>query len=397
MLDLSNVHPWVLIGSTVVVVIIIWRIRRRFKRPVIQKKFTTEYFKGLNYLLNDEQGKALDIFVKLVESDWEIIDTHFALGKIFRKNGEIDKAIKIHQGLIARPSLPEKYRSKVLLELGFDYLGAGWFDRAEGLFKEVLIQDRTSVVARKNLIMIYQQEKDWHKAIEVAVDLFAEDPVAIGSMISQYYCELAELALAKGDVQQLENNANHALRYDSSSVRASIMLAKECLRRKDYKQAIKHFEQVEKQDADFMPAVLDELIFCYEELSTVDKLIDYLSELVDRQKNVDLLENYVRVLEQYRGIEPVVEYLREKISQQPSIKGMQQLLAYYQKQVEEASPVITDIHNSLQTMQSNSPKFKCHSCGFESNTLYWLCPSCHHWGVVKPATLDICKDLMNEQ
>jgi lipopolysaccharide biosynthesis regulator YciM len=389
LLELSQVHPLILIASTIVVVIFIWRIRRRIKRRPVQKKhFTSEYFKGLNYLLNDEQGKALDIFVKLVEADWEIIDTHFALGKIFRKNGEIDKAIKIHQGLIARPSLPEKYKSKVLLELGFDYLGAGWFDRAEGLFKEVLIQDKTSAVARRNLILIYQQEKDWHKAIDVAVDLFAEDPGGIGPMISQYYCELADQARAKGDVKLLESHANQALRYDASSVRASILLARQCIQRRDYKQAIRYFEQIESQDADFIPEILPDFIDCYEQLGDTGRLIDYLSALVDRQQHIDLIENYARVLEKYQGLQAVIDFLRNKIEQQPSIKGIYHLLNYYQKQMPACEAIVADLKNSLQAMQENHAEYKCHRCGFEANTLYWLCPSCNHWGEVKPSEVD---------
>ncbi len=386
--DLSEVHPWIIILTTVTVVVFIWRVRRRIKTPVKQKKFTSEYFKGLNYLLNDEQGKALDIFVKLVESDWEIIDTHFALGKIFRRNGEIDKAIKIHQGLIARPSLPDRYKSKVLLELGFDYLGAGWFDRAEGLFKEVLIQDKNSVVARRNLIMIYQQEKDWYKAIDVAVDLFAEDPSGIGPMISQYYCEIAEQAQSKGDVNLLESSANQALRYDASSVRASIMLAEQCMRRNDYKQAIRYYEQVELQDADYIPVVLSDIIHCYEQLSDTDQLIDYLTALVNRQKDIDLIGQYSDVLEKYRGVQPVIEYLRGIIKHHPSVKAIHELLHYYQKQLDAAQPIVDDIQTSLEKLQTSTAEFKCKHCGFDANKLYWMCPGCHHWGTVKPAVIE---------
>ncbi|MCK4834586.1 MAG: lipopolysaccharide assembly protein LapB, partial [Gammaproteobacteria bacterium] len=208
MFDFSQLPVWslALIPIAIGFLWLLFRTTQTHKRQ--QSTLSSEYFKGLNYLLNDEQGKALDIFVKLVESNWDTVDTHFALGKIYRRNGEMDKAIKIHQGLIARPSLPERYRSKILLELGYDYLGAGWFDRAEGLFKEVLIQDKKSKQARQNLILIYQQEKDWFKAIDIAVDLFSENPQETGPMIAQYYCELANIAKTKGDIKQLETYAN---------------------------------------------------------------------------------------------------------------------------------------------------------------------------------------------
>ncbi|MFV9616053.1 MAG: lipopolysaccharide assembly protein LapB, partial [Gammaproteobacteria bacterium] len=180
MFDFSQMPIWSLAIVPVAIgfLWLLFRSKQSHKRQ--QSTLSSEYFKGLNYLLNDEQGKALEVFVKLVESNWDTIDMHFTLGKIYRKNGEMDKAIKIHQGLIARPSLPERYRNTILLELGYDYLGAGWFDRAEGLFKEVLMQDKKSNEARHNLILIYQQEKDWFKAIEIAVDLFAEAPSVTG-------------------------------------------------------------------------------------------------------------------------------------------------------------------------------------------------------------------------
>jgi lipopolysaccharide biosynthesis regulator YciM len=154
MLEFSQIPVWGVLALPAIALLWYVSLRRNQRNSFDRSRFSTEYFKGLNYLLNDEQDKALEIFVKLVETDWNIIDTHFALGKIFRKNGEIDKAIKIHQGLMARPSLPDKYRDSVLLELGYDYLGAGWFDRAESLFKEVLVHDPGSDKALRHLIMI---------------------------------------------------------------------------------------------------------------------------------------------------------------------------------------------------------------------------------------------------
>ena len=140
--------------------------------------------------------------------------------------------------------MPSRYRNKILLELGYDYLGAGWFDRAEGLFKEVLIQDEKSKEARHNLILIYQQEKDWFKAIDIAVDLFSESPAVIGPMIAHYYCELAEISRTKGDISQLEIYAHKALRHDAACVRATILLADQAMSTGHDKQAIKLYEKM---------------------------------------------------------------------------------------------------------------------------------------------------------
>lgn len=388
MSDISHTPSWILLAAIAVTVVLWYLYRRPSSKYTNKRHLSSEYFTGLNYLLNDEQGKALDIFVKLVESDWEIIDTHFALGKIFRKNGETDKAIKIHQGLIARPSLPEKYRSQVLLELGYDYLGAGWFDRAEGLFKEVLLHEPDSEVARKNLIIIYQQEKDWHKAIDVAVNLYDHNSSEIGPMISQYYCELAELAKAKGDTAQMQLNAKKALSYDAGSVRASILLAEQSIEDGKYNEAIQLFKQIEKQDVEFIPVVLNQLIECYHKLDRRDELLGYMDELENKCKTPVFFEKHAAVIEKYRGQEAVTEYLMGRLKISPSLQGIHYLLEYSRNDAARNSELMQYLQVAVKHMQQDEVDFQCHHCGFQSNTLYWLCPSCQSWGQVKPVSLE---------
>lgn len=388
MFDFSQMPVWSLaiIPIAIAFLWLLFRTKQSHKRQ--QSTLSSEYFKGLNYLLNDEQGKALDVFVKLVESNWDTIDMQFTLGKIYRKNGEMDKAIKIHQGLIARPSLPERYRSKILQELGYDYLGAGWFDRAEGLFKEVLIQDKKSAEARHNLILIYQQEKDWFKAIEIAVDLYAENPSVIGPMIAHYYCELAEVCKTKGDITQLLNNAEKALKYDAACVRASILLADQAKATGDDKKAIELYEAIEKQDAESMILVIDSLRACYDNLSSQDKLYEYLIALQDRNENLFLQNVIASVLETSQGKQAAIDYLSNKIKRQPSLAGMQKLISYKQKET-DADEIFSDLTTAMSAMLKDNVEYRCQKCGFSTNTHYWLCPSCNHWGRVKPSVVEL--------
>ena len=367
---------------------LLFRFQQKDKKQ--QSTLSSEYFKGLNYLLNDEQAKALDIFVKLVESDWNTIDTHFALGKIYRKNGEMDKAIKIHQGLIGRPSLPEKYRSKILLELGFDYLDAGWLDRAEGLFKEVLIEDKSSQIARHNLVLIYQQEKDWYKAIDVATELFADDPVMTGPMIAQYYCELAAMAKLKGDIVQLRHKANKALVFDKHCVRATILLAEQAESESDDKAAIAFYESIEAQDVESMTLVLNAMLACHMRLSTLESFYHYLQALEQRQEKLFLQTVTAEVLEETKSKSDSVEYLSEKLKQKPSLEGMQKLLSYHSTEV-DGQQIYENLKLAISRMQQERMQHSCRRCGFKTNTHYWLCPSCHHWGQIKPSIGQICK------
>jgi len=386
--DFSQMPVWSLAILPVAIVFLWLLFRTKQTHKQQQSTLSSEYFKGLNYLLNDEQGKALDIFVKLVETNWDTIDTHFTLGKIYRKNGEMDKAIKIHQGLIARPSLPDQYRSKILLELGYDYLGAGWFDRAEGLFKEVLIQDPKSQEARHNLILIYQQEKDWFKAIDIAVDLFSDNPSVIGPMIAHYYCELADISKAKGDISQLENYANKALRYDAACVRASILLADQAKAAGDDKKAIKLYESIEKQDAESIILVIDSLLQCYANLSSYDKLYEYLIALQKRHENLYLQNVIALVLEKSQGKQAAIDYLSDKVKHQPSLAGLKSLVMYKQKEI-DADEVFEDLNKAISIMQKDSVEYRCQKCGFSTNTHYWLCPGCNYWGRVKPSIIQI--------
>lgn len=389
MIEFSGLPAWVLAALAVIVVLFLMTFSRNRNSSSRRRHFSTEYFKGLDYLLNDEQDKALDIFVKLAENDWETIDTHFALGKIFRKNGEIDKALKIHQGLIARPSLPEKYRNRVLLELGYDYLGAGWFDRAEGLFKEVLIHDPKSEKALQNLILIYQQEKDWHKAIDTAESLYRANPAKVGPMISQYYCELADIATAKGDLSLVDHYANQALRYDAASVRASIILADMAMTAGDYKKAKVLLQQIEKQDAEFLPMVMDKLVECHHLQDEAEDLLEYLDQLDTRQTSVPLLESHAKVIERYKGQDAAIGYVMSKLEKNPSLGAMSQLLSY--KKAESDKDIYTmmlGLKAAVNVMKQEQAAYQCKQCGFKSNTLYWLCPSCHNWASVKPFASD---------
>lgn len=388
MTELSEISKWILFVPFVVLIVLWLSGRRRSVKQNKTRHLPPEYFTGLNYLLNDEQDKALDIFVKLVETDWDLIDTHFALGKIFRKNGEIDKAIKIHQGLIARPSLPDEYRSNVLLELGYDYLAAGWFDRAEGLFKEVLIHDPKSEKAKRNLILIYQQEKDWNKAIDVGSDLINQGVTDVGPMVSQYHCELADIAKSKGEVNQVAHNAKQALRCDGGSVRALILLADHEMENRHYKRAIQYFEKIEDRDAEFFPIVLDKVIECYHRLNDADKLIEYLTAVESKHPSFAIIEKHAMVIERYQGKEIAIKYLTDRLRKYPNIKGMHSLISYVTNQADTGElTLLLDLKSALVKMQQGEAEYRCHHCGFQSNTLYWLCPSCQSWAEVKPTMI----------
>ncbi|MGB0713705.1 MAG: tetratricopeptide repeat protein, partial [Gammaproteobacteria bacterium] len=155
--------------------------------------FDTRYFQGLNYVLNEQPDKAIEVFIKMVEVDSDTVETHFALGSLFRRRGEVDRAIRLHQNLIARPNLDRGQRAQALLELGRDYMLAGLFDRAENLFRE-LVDARFHIrQAYENLVAIYEQEKDWDNAIKAARNLEGRVPRDMRPVIAQFHCEKADI------------------------------------------------------------------------------------------------------------------------------------------------------------------------------------------------------------
>src|SRR3989339_724508 len=189
----------------------------------ISERLRRDYFLGLNHLINEQPDKALDVFIKLLEVDSETVETHLALGSLFRRRGEVDRAIRVHQNLIARPQLDKKYRVQALSELGQDYLKAGILGRAERLFSELAEVDGSDISSLKYLLHIYQQEKDWEKAIEVAKKLESMNQESMYSAVAQYYCELAEQLYKHAKISQAQQHLKRASAIDPKCVRASLL------------------------------------------------------------------------------------------------------------------------------------------------------------------------------
>lgn len=263
--------------------------RRRIKKQKKQFRFSNDYFQGLNYLLNDQQDKALDIFIQLVETDWETIDTSLALGAIFRRNGEIDKAIKLHQNLLARPSLPAEYKATVLISLAKDYLHAGWLDRAEGLFNEVVTDEEFTQEAQQCLMSIYEQEQEWDNAINIARRFQKRGDSKLAAVIAQYYCELSQQVMLQNDFKEAEALATQALTTDKNCVRASIILADLAINRGRYQKAIRFLRQVEIQNIKLFPLVVDKLIQCYRNISNLNKALAYFKSLDKKYPEISLV------------------------------------------------------------------------------------------------------------
>ena len=207
--------------------------------------------KGLNFLLNEQPDKAIEVFTHVLEVNSETVETHLALGNLFRRRGEVERAIRIHQNLIARPTLDKEQRSHALLELGQDYLKAGLFDRAENLFLELAEIRLHSEQALRLLLRIYQQEKEWDKAISSARKLARFSGENMNNVVAHYNCELAELAYANKDYSAARAFVREALSSDRKCVRANILLGDIEAEGNRHRDAIKAWKHIEEQGCPF--------------------------------------------------------------------------------------------------------------------------------------------------
>jgi len=384
-MDLKFVSQWMIYLLPVLGFLLgIFLARRRFKKQKRQLRFSNDYFQGLNYLLNDEQDKALDIFIQLVETDWETIDTSLALGALFRRKGEIDKAIKLHQNLLARPSLPLEYKGCVLFALAKDYLQAGWLDRAEALFIEVLESDDYTQEAQQCLMNIYEQEQEWENAINIARRFQSRGDVKLASTTAHYYCELSLQVLQQNDLKEAEALATQALTTDKDCVRASILLADLAINRGRYQKAIRFLRQVEVQNVQLIALVVDRLILCYRNISNLPKALSFLRGLDKKYKEIYLVPVIASLIEELYGKQDALHFLSEAVHEQPTLRSLDILLQLQSPDIDRRENLLPSVVNAITDKNHD---YQCKHCGYTANTHVWLCPSCHSWSSMTP-TID---------
>ncbi len=350
-----------------------------------QQGLSKTYFTGLNYLLNEESDKAIDSFVSMLEIDSETVETHLALGNLFRKRGEVNRAIRIHQNLIARPSLTSENRKSALLELGFDYMGAGLLDRAENIFKELINDSHFKNASLSQLLIIYQQTKDWKKAIETAGKLQKPMSDNIQKEISHFYCELAEEAVKKEQYKIASESIKKALNIDSDCVRANLINAEIHYSNAQYKKALKSYKALVKYDIDFLPEAINTLTNCYLQLNDNKGLLMFLTEAIEKGAGISSILAYAEILQADKGDREAADYIAQQMEMHPSIKGLLQLIELHIKHASEnAKPSLQMLRGVVSKLLINKPIYHCVHCGFDSKTLFWKCPSCQSWGTVKP-------------
>ncbi len=283
------------------------------------------YFRGLNYLLNEQPDKAIEAFLEVVKLEPETIDLHFALGGLFRRRGEIDRAIRMHENLLEREGLAEELRLRAMGELGQDYLKAGLLDRAESVFGK-LLETPQHGTARKYLLEIYVQEKDWEKAIEAANILEKDTSRPLNAEIAHFHCEIAMLEAARGNPERAAERLQQALQINRQSVRANLMAGDLDAAAGRHEAAIADWRMVEAQSAGHMALVLDRVLASYRQLGRLDEGVQWLRALYARQPSQDIFNALYLVVSETQGADAASQLAREELRRNPTLRTLDRLL-----------------------------------------------------------------------
>jgi len=344
-----------------------------------------DYLIGLNFLLNEETDKAVDIFIKMLEVDSDTVETHLAVGKLFRRRGEVDRAIRIHQNLIARPQLEKIYREQSLFELGQDYLSAGVLDRAERIFLELINAKSHSAQALKTLLDIYQQEKDWENAVQIATKYETVTRQNMQPIIAHYYCELAEIALHKKQYELGLDFLKKAVYADQTCVRASLLASKVYIEQEDYKAALRSLKQIKDQNPEYLAEAIDLLALCYERLNAEDELVTYLKKLVEEYPRVPVVLILAERIRKWKGDKVAASFVADYVRRYPSLRGLYLFVNLYISNVEgRAKEDLHILQNLMKKILADKPDYQCTSCGFSGKSLHWQCPGCKKWSTIMP-------------
>ena len=346
---------------------------------------SSEYFEGLNYLLNEQPDKAIEVFIRMVEVDKDTVETHLALGSLFRRRGEVDRAIRIHQNLIARPTLTRDQKSQALLELGEDYMKAGLFDRAENLLLELIELKSHTPTALQHLIDIYQQEKDWDKAIRMSRMYESGTGQSMHRVIAQYYCEMAQTAIEEQNESQAESLIKQAFSQDGDCVRASILLGQLEQRNGNYKDAVRAYQRILDQDVEYLPEVIDEIQECYRKLDDEPRMQKFLDDILARYNGITPMLVKAEYLLEQQGEKEALAFMANQLQKRPSVRGLQWLVEQNLERTEgRARENLTILRDLIHLLLKDKPIYECNLCGFTGKTLHWQCPSCKQWNTVKP-------------
>jgi lipopolysaccharide biosynthesis regulator YciM len=363
-----------------------WWFARSMARRTEHKRnrvFSNRYFQGLNYLLNEQPDKAIQVFLEMAEVNKDTVETHLALGSLFRRRGEVDRAIRLHQNIIAKKSLDETQRTQALLELGEDYMRAGLFDRAERLFSELIDRDTQAPSALTHLLDIYQQEREWQNALAIGERLQKLEMPGITVCLSHFCCELAEAELAEGRSEAARKHLRKARRHDPQSIRAHLIAARIAEHRDDHSAAMGSYEQVAEMDKGFLPDLLEPYFEAAQKAGLEMRARQQLQDWSEAYDGASVMLKMANLLEREEGAMAAAQFLSGILENKSSVRCLDRYMELkfdHGLDLESGEEILRKVAQGLLGSQST---YRCSNCGFSGHAHHWQCPSCKAWSTTR--------------
>jgi lipopolysaccharide biosynthesis regulator YciM len=349
------------------------------------------YFKGLNFLLNEQPDKAIEAFIEVVKVDPQTVELHFALGSLFRRRGEVERAIRMHQNLVERPDLAAEQKLAALFELAQDYFKAGLLDRAEELFLK-LEPTTYAEQALRFLLEIYEQEKEWHKAIDVAGRLETVTGRSHQKEIANFCCELATNEMMHSRPDAARPHLAEALAHHRLCVRANLLLGDLEAAAGRPAEAIEAWKRIESQSPQHLALVSDRLYKAYKQRGKVEEGVNLLRGYLAKYPSLDLLNAVFQGTVESRGTEAAYGLARDELRRMPTLLGLDKLL---EAQMLEAPPErrrdLELVKELVNQHTRGLAMYKCDNCGFRARQYYWHCPACAEWETYSPRRTEEAK------
>ncbi len=366
-----------------------WVMGRNSVRQAQRKQssiLSKHYYKGLNFLLSDEPDKAVDTLIKMINLDSDTVETHIAMGKFFRHRGELDRAIRVHQNLVSKEQISPAQRESALKELGKDYVLAGFLERAENAFLQLLNSDKHFLDAQQQLFDIYQATKEWGRGIELAENMMENhgDSDELCIRISHFYCEQAAIYVRKKELNLAEKTLQKAIMADQNTVRPWLMLGQIAISQEQYQTAIEYLQQVPLRDISWLSEAVPLIEQSAEALDDLEQLEKILNEYWQQCATSYLAK--VKLMARQGLTKEAADVLLDQLRKHPTMKGFKTLMGLYieQQGPDESMNSLVLLKELVEEQIKQRPKYRCHSCGFSGGQIHWLCPSCKKWGQVKP-------------
>ena len=342
------------------------------------------YFQGLNFLLNEQQDKAIEAFIEVVKVDPQTVELHFALGSLFRRRGEVDRALRMHHNLVDRADLDDEKRQQAIFELAQDYLKAGILDRAESLFSE-LEKSAYGKPSLEFLLELFQKEHDWQKAIDVTHRLEVVSGQSYRKQASFFYCELAAEKIAAGNITAAREYLQQALQAYPQAVRATMMQGELLIGENQQQAAIDTWKKIEIQDPQYLPLVAEGMLNAHRSLNREVEGMAFLRDYLSKYHSIDLMNVVFDGVLKNEGPAAAYQLVLDELERNPTLLGLDKLLeARLLEMPQDRRADIELVKNLVHKRTRNLAMHHCANCGFNARIFYWHCPACQAWDSYSP-------------